>query len=45
MCIRDSIKGIFVNLRGGKLLVTVIAVFHTEKLVGGIAVDLSLIHI
>ena len=33
------IKGIFVNLRGGKLLVTVIAVFHTEKLVGGIAVD------
>ena len=33
------IKGIFINLHGGKLLVTVIAVFYTEKLVGGIAVD------
>ena len=33
------VKGIFVNLRGWQLLVTVITVFYTEKLVGGIAVD------
>ena len=39
-CVHDAyIQGIFVNLRGGKFLVTVIAVFYTEKLVGGIAVD------